>query len=235
MTQFNVSVIGSLQNGYTATAEKIANSVSNAPVEVKSATMKVEAQPLAPATPELLQANLKKEMDSQKLRRGAILSMVNIAKDTAQIAVIKMHDMLKEVRISTDKNNKADNTSKNSKTAIDAAVTAAIAAVNAIKNADEALKAGFVNNETKTLMEDALNISKTADVEVTNAIDTLSKIKTGTTLTRNMQSPVIVAKKATEKALNIWTRIYNRMDGMLKGGRYTQRKRKHHKRYTARK
>jgi hypothetical protein len=261
MTQFSVSVIGSLQNGYTATAEKvISNSahLSNEPMKAMSAAIEIKAPVPAPVpAPKLSQANLKREMESQKLRRGAVRSAVKMAADKAEIAAREMYHMLKALPISTEINSNAANASEKAKTAAEAAVTAAEVAVNAMKNAEETLKVGIANNETKALvnnktkkevwnglnmirkaesiMGDVLNISKVAETEVKKAIDELNKIEKGTILTRYTQYPVIVAKNATEKARNIWTHIYNRLNGMSGGRKYTQRKRKHQKRYTAHK
>jgi hypothetical protein len=232
MTQFNISVIGSLRNGYTATAEKvIASSVSylsNAPVEVKSATIEVEAPVLSPV-------QLKLEMESQKLRRGAVRSTVKIAADKAETAAKETLTLLGAVGRGMEINSTVLNTSESVMATAKVAVTAADAAINAIKNAEEAVKAGIVNSETEKMADHALKISKEAEVAVKNAVKEVKTIKEGNTSTPSLRNVVIAAKNVADEARKNWAELYDRMNRMSGGRKHTQRKHKHQKRYTARK
>jgi ribonuclease HII len=258
MTQFNVSVIGSLQNGYTATAEKIANSVShvsNAPVKGQPVEgQPIEGQPVQASVPAL----------TQEEQRAKFTASVKNAANMARTAAAKIVELWgaagRGMQINSNSFTAADN-------AMAAANVAVNAASNAVKNAKEAVKTGIVNNEVKDTMANALTMSKDAKTAVNNAVNAINavkdvkmkegnistpslqnsvnavkevKMKEGNASSPSIQNAVIMAKKATESAMKIWENLDNTMGGMSKGGRYThrkhtQRKRKHHKRYTARK
>ncbi len=237
MTQFNVSVIGSLRNGYTATAEKIANNVSqvsNAPMKVKSAAMKVDASPLAPLPvpeapsaslpvpeapsappPKLSQANLQREKASLKLRRGAILSSINLAANKAQTAAEETLRMYGAVSIGEEVTSNATTTSEKAVAAAEVAVKAADTAVKAVMYAEDDVKAILANNDIEAEVGNAQIISKEAYAAVEKAIEAVNKINKGTVSSRNVKNVVIIAKKSTDHAKKIWDDLYVKMKGIL--------------------
>lgn len=291
MTQFNVSVIGSLQNGYTATAEKIANSVSNAPVEGQPAAIDIvdEQQPSGiwkRNAPLKLQNAIAKGEVMRTIEAAAnkvkepVKTAVNAATDAATDAATKMMAVLAAVKVGTHINrNKSENgisspiekTCSKATEAADDAVAAAEDAVKEAKALDDAkaavnadINAATINNEAKEVVmkaipkskmlqeilmlvaaiKDAVVISNEAKVAVNTAVESILVIKKEkNTFNRTDLIIVITAKNATERAMHTWNQINDMIpknQTSSKGGRYThrkhtQRKRKHHKRYTARK
>ena len=228
MTQFNVSVIGSLRNGYTATAEKVlANNVlqvSNAPMKVKSAAMKVDAQlsaqlpvPEAPSapSPKLSQANLQREKASLKLRRGTVLSSIKLAANKAQIAAEETLRMYGAVSIGREINSSVLNTGGKAIAAADVAVMAADTAVKAVMYAEDAVKAIVANNDIEAAVVNAQIISKEAKAAVEVAIEAVKTINEGNVSSREVKNMVIMAKNATDRAKKIWDDLYDRMKGMF--------------------
>jgi hypothetical protein len=287
MTQFNVSVIGSLRNGYTATAEKIANSVSNAPVEGQPAAIDIvdEQQPSGiwkrNAPLKLQNAIAKGEvMRTVEAAANKVKEPVKTAVNAATDAATKMMAVLAAVKVGTHINrNKSENgisspiekTCSKATEAADDAVAAAEDAVKEAKALDDAkaavnadINAATINNEAKEVVmkaipkskmlqeilmlvaaiKDAVVISNEAKVAVNTAVKSILVDKEKqNTFNRNDQIIVITAKNATERAMHTWNQINDMIpknQTSSKGGRYThrkhtQRKRKHHKRYTARK
>jgi hypothetical protein len=175
------------------------------------------------------------------LQKGSIIAPVKIAADAAEAAAREIMVMLAKAGRRTVINNSILNTFEKAEATAKTAVTAADTAANIVMKANEEVKAGIVNEETELTIANALTMSKEAEMAVKTAVEEIKKIPKGNVSNEFKRSAVIAAKKATEAAMNIWKGIYDKMYSILevRGGRkhrkHTHRKRKHHKRYTARK
>jgi hypothetical protein len=218
MTQFNVSVIGSLRNGYTATAEKVANNVSqvsNAPVEGQPAHMEVDAQPEQPSgiwkrnAPLKLQNAIAKgevmrtvEAAANKVKEP-VKTAVNAATNAATDVVDKMMAVLGAVGVGTPINrNKSENgtsspiekTCNKATKAVNDAVVAAEAALAAAKELDDAEAAVKADINAATINNEAKEV-------VMKAIPNSEMLEAILMLVAAMKDAVVISNEA-EVAVN---------------------------------